>query len=104
MPPWGDIWRRASFARTTESHAGYDPRGFHPEAFRDQELPTQAHSSVRGAFLSSPGVVTAVCSAKSRRDDLIIAQYGSAHTSCTQFRTKVQRRTSAGYNGPGRPV
>src|SRR5216683_990218 len=42
-----------------------------------------AHSSVRGAFFSSPGVATAVCSAKSRRDDLIIAQYGSAHTSCT---------------------
>ncbi len=32
---------------------------------------------------SQPGAATAVCSAKSRRDDLIIAQYGSAHTSPT---------------------
>ncbi|MEA3006121.1 MAG: hypothetical protein QOI94_1390, partial [Acidobacteriaceae bacterium] len=34
-------------------------------------------------FLSGPRAATAVCSEKSRRDDLIIAQYGSAHTSCT---------------------
>src|SRR5882672_2722119 len=38
-----------------------------------------------------PRAATDVCSVKSRRDDLIIAQYGLAHTSCTQL----ERRYSA---------
>ena len=43
------------------------------------------------AFLSSPRAATAICSVESRRDGLIIAQHGSAHTSCTQL----ERRYSA---------
>jgi hypothetical protein len=56
-------------------------------------------SSVRGACLSIPGVATAVCSAKSRRDDLIIAQYGSAHTSCTQLEQRYSAEQVLGTMG-----